>query len=1210
MAFIARTADAAAEKLATVTWPADGKIDFVKHVQPILQTSCVECHSADNKKGRLRLDAKQFAFAGGQSGEVIAKGKSDGSTLVRRVRGEGGEKQMPFKRSPLPEEQIRILKAWIDQGADWPDGVDGVVKEEKHHWSFVKPVRAEPPAVKQGGWVRNPIDAFVLARLEKEGLAPSPEAAKNELIRRLSLDLIGLPPTLAETDAFLADQSPDAYEKLVDRLLASPHYGERWARQWLDAARFADTNGYEKDRPRNVWPYRDWVINALNRDLPFDRFAIEQIAGDMMPNATPEQIIATGFHRNTLLNEEGGIDVEEFRFKALVDRIETTSKTWLGLTFQCAQCHNHKYDPVTQKEYYRLFAMLNNADEPEFQLPDAAIAAKRAEIAAQAERLEANLANEFPAEPQEVKWTALQPEKLKAASGATLTASGDGAVLASGASAPTDAYKFQVHGDFAGVTALRVETLTDPSLPKNGPGRAPNGNFFLSELKVTASAAGEKKGRPVAISVALADVAQKDCAATLAIDGNPGTGWAIDDGSGALNQNRTATFQLAQPIGAGVKTLSFTIDQNLPAHALGKFRVSAGRPMLSSDGSEALVAKRSRLHKQLAEWEKQAAAKAGRWTVVRPGKMTSRGHATMTTQPDGSVLVTGDWPNNDVYTLELSTELSGVTGIKLEVLPDESLPENGPGRAPLHATGDFMLSEFEVSAAPANGELQPVKPSKASHSFASQNRSAEAALDGRADTGWSIGPRTGEPHQAVYALPAGVGGAGGTKLLVTLTQQYIHQTTIGRFRISVTTDAQPAAASELPPEAEAILATTAPADRTAEQQKRIEKEFLRFTPELALHRQKIAELRKSMPQFQRTLAMRERDPKNARVTHLYHRGEFLQPRDAMTPGVPGILHPLPSGTPANRLGLAKWLVDENNPLVGRVVMNRAWASFFGRGIVNTVEDFGMMGEPPSHPELLDWLATEFIRQRWSMKAMHRLLVTSATYRQDGRVTPALLQRDSGNVLLARGPRNRVEAEMVRDLALSVSGLLDQRVGGPSVYPPQPAGVSEQSYDVTPWPTSTGGDRWRRGLYTYLKRTSPHPTMLTFDAPPGDTSCVRRVKSNTPLQALTLLNDTVFVEASQALARRILKDSPARDPASRLRFVFRLCTGREPLGDELAELTAFLDTQLARFKDGSANAGAVAASEALPMPKDANATELAAWTVLARALLNLDETITK
>jgi hypothetical protein len=1201
-------------KTASVTFPADGKIDFVRDVQPILRTSCVECHNAEQRKGRLRLDAKSMLARGGQSGQVVTPGKSADSTLIKRVTGAGGEKQMPFKRPPLPEEQIKILKAWIDQGAKWPDGIDGEVKPDKQHWAFVKPVRPSEPAVKTAGWARNPIDSFVLARLEKEGLKPSPEADRATLIRRVTLDLTGLPPTLAEIDAFLNDASSDAYDKVVDRLLASPHYGERWARQWLDLARYADTNGYEKDRPRNIYPYRDWVISALNRDLPFNEFTIEQIAGDMLPNATPDQIIATGFHRNTLWSEEGGVDLAEFRFKALVDRMETTAKGWLGLTLQCAQCHNHKYDPITQKEYYGLFAMLNNADEPEYKIPDAKIAAKREEVEAQIAKLESKLGDEFPLEDVATKWAVLKPLKLKAASGAALSASEDGTVVASGTPGASDKYTFQVDGELAGATSIRLEALTDPSLPKSGPGRAPNGNFVLSELKVGV-VQPKGKPKPVALTSPKADFSQPNYDIAAAIDGNPGTGWAIDDGSGSLNKNRTATFQLAAPLAAGTKKLSITIEQNEGNHALGKFRISAGRPekAATASGEDVATRRKARLEKKFAEWQETMAAKSGKWTVLRPTHMESEGHATMATRDDGSVLVTGDWPNQDVYTVDLATPTTGVTAIKLEVLPDESLPENGPGRAPLFMPGDFLLGEFELNAGPksATGELPAVKPSRASQDFASPGRSAALALDGRIDTGWSIGPRTGEAHQAVFVLPKPLGDVTGTRMQIKLVSKYVHQTTIGRFRISVTTDPKPADASELPPEVEQIFATTKSESRTPEQVAQLKHCFLEQTPELAGPRQKIAELRKSEPQYQRTLVMRERSPENARVTHLHHRGEFLQEREVVQPAVLPILHPLPPGAPANRLGLAMWLVDENNPLVGRVVMNRAWAAFFGRGIVNTVEDFGLMGEPPSHPKLLDWLATEFIRQKWSMKAMHRLIVTSATYRQDGRVTPELLQRDPLNILLARGPRNRVEAEMVRDVALSVSGLLADKIGGPSVFPPQPDGVSEQSYGAVAWVTSKGPDRWRRGLYTYLKRTSPYPAMLTFDAPNAETSCVRRVKSNTPLQALTMLNDQVFVEAAQALARRVLKESPSSDDAARVKLMFRLCTGREATADEVAEIAKFHASQASGFKDKPATgAEAVAVSEALPLPKDASAKDLAAWTVVARAMLNLDETITK
>jgi hypothetical protein len=996
---------------------AQEKVDFAKDVQPIFQKNCYECHGEKKPKGKLRLDSKALALKGGTSGTAIVPGKAKESYLIKRLRGEGGEDRMPLDHDPLPAAQVKLIEGWIDQGAAWPDSASVSTAKIEAHWSYVKPVRPALPMVKNGGWARNAIDAFVLARLEKEGLAPSAEADRLTLIRRVYLDLIGLPPSPGEVDAFVKNPSPNAYETVVDRLLANPHYGEKWARHWLDLARYADTNGYEKDRPRNIWPWRDWVIKALNDDMPFDRFTIEQIAGDMLSNATPEQKIATGFHRNTMTNEEGGIDIEEFRFKAVVDRVQTTATTWLGQTLQCAQCHNHKYDPFSQKEYYSFFALLNNADEPEMEVADAGIARRCAEIEKQIAALEAE----------------------------------------------------------------RAEKLPD----------------------------------------------------------------------------------------AGAK---------------------------------------------LAKWEEEASARAKHWVKVRPAKLVSKNHATMEVLVDDSVLVSGDKPNNDRYDVELRGDFAGVTALRLEVLPDASCPENGPGRAPLFSPGDFLLSEVDLWGS------ERIKFSGASHSYAEKGRSAAACLDGKLDTGWSIKGRTGEAHWAVFNLAAPLSRepAGASTLKLGLEQQYIHQMTIGRFRVAVTRDADAKALADLPPEVEAALAT--PADgRTEGQRRTLENHFLSTAPELGEVNKKIAELRRAMPKFVSTMVFEERRPQFARVTRLHHRGEFLDEREEVAPGVPAVLHPLGDGKRgpqagrlngrADRLGLAKWLVDEDNPLVGRVVMNRQWAVLFGRGIVPTVGDFGVQGEKPSHPELLDWLATEFVNKHWSMKAMHRLMVTSATYRQSSRVTPELLGRDPQNILLARGPRFRVDAETVRDLALAAAGLLSDKIGGPSVFPPQPAGVSELSYGATPWPTSKGAERFRRGLYTYLKRTSLYPGLTTFDAPTTETTCPMRTRSDTPLQALQVLNDKVFVEAAQGLARRVLAEGPA-DVAGRIELAFRLCASRAPAADEAAAVRRFYDGQLARFKEGSLKAAAVAVSEALAKPVNSDLNELAAWTTVARALLNLDETITK
>ncbi len=979
-------------------------VDYNRDIRPILANNCFACHGPDEgeRQAGLRLDLLEAATQPAESGKrAIVPGQPDGSELLARIDAADEAERMPPVESnkKLTAEQKTLLRRWIADGA-----------RVETHWSLVPPLRPAIPAVKgtvnNPAWPDNPIDAFVLARLERESsnsgtlLEPAPPADRLTLARRVYLDLIGLLPTPEEADQFAADTRPDAYEHLVDRLLASPHYGERWARIWLDLARYSDTNGYEKDRPRSMWPYRDWVVRALNADMPFDRFTVEQIAGDLVPGADVDTRTATGFHRNTMVNEEGGIDVEEFRFQSMVDRVGTTGAVWLGLTVGCAQCHNHKFDPITQREYYQLFAMLNNADEPEMEVP--------------------------------------QPD----------------------------------------VTCARA-----------------------------------------AIERRIADLQEQ---------------------------------------------------------ARGQFDES-----------------------KFAAWCETVGSSAQHWTFVTPSSAVSTGHATMTVLADQSVLASGDKPNQDTYVVELVADLPRVSAIRLEVLPHESLPQHGPGRAPLFSEGDFLLGEFSLAALTAGTE-QPaaIALADASHSHAAEKTSAALAIDGDLDTGWSIKGRTGQPHQAVFRLAQPLDNSAGVQLRVTLQQRYIHQMTIGRFRLAVSGDSG-LKAVDLPAEVEAILALV-PSDRTAEQLAALKAYYLSIAPELAELNQQIVKLRSELPSQPTTLVMCEREPKHARVTRLAHRGEFLSPRDPITGAVPSVLHPLPAG-PANRLALARWLVDRRNPLVARVTMNRHWQQFFGRGLVRTTEDFGVRGEAPSHPALLDFLACEFMDRGWSFKQMHRLIATSATYRQSSAVTPLARGHDPDNILLARGPRLRVDAEMVRDLALGASGLLCERLGGASVYPPQPAGVTELAYGGGGgWPTSQGADRFRRGLYTYSKRTSPYAAFSTFDAPSGETCMVRRERSNTPLQALTLLNDGAFVETSQALARRAMLDGG--DTNQRARLLFRLCLTREPTDDELHELTAFFESQRSRLATDSASAAAIAGGEP--------AVDLAAWTLVARAITNLDEFISK
>jgi hypothetical protein len=1153
-------------------------VDFTRDVRPILSRHCFKCHGFDDKarKAHLRLDVREGAIK-----KAIVPGKPDDSELIRRINATDADEVMPppATKNPLTDAEKQTLKRWVAAGAEY-----------KAHWAFVAPKQAQLPKVKQADWPRNPVDYFVLARLEAEGLRPSPRADRYTLVRRLYLDLIGLPPTPEEADAFVKDDSPGAYEKLVDRLLASPHYGERWARRWLDLARYADTNGYEKDRPRSVWPYRDWVIRALNDDRPFDQFTVEQIAGDMLPGATVEQRVATGFHRNTMLNEEGGIDPLEFRFHAMTDRVNTTGTVWLGLTVGCCQCHTHKYDPIPHREYYAMMALLNNADEPEMDVPSPDLAARRAEIEKQIAAIEADLGNRFPA-GGDIRWHATKPASAVSTGGATMKIDESG-VLVSGKAPERDTYTVAIDSDLTDVAALRLEALTDPSLPSTGPGRTPHGNFVLNEVRVSAAPKGApEKSQPVKFVRAEADAAQDGFPAAHAIDGDPKTGWAIHVG-GKWNVNRTLTLTLDKPAGfKGGTRWTITLDQQHgQRHTLGRFRLSLGQR--EDDKRPAEVRRRDNLRRKFEEWLAAESARAVRWQVVAPTEAKAN-VPLLTVQKDGSVLASGDMSKRDVYDLAFRGDFKGVTALRLEVLPDDSLPKHGPGRVYYEGGfGDFFLSEFTLGAGG-----KPVKLARASQSFGT---SAAAAIDGRPLTGWSINGGQGRAHQAVFTLASPLDSVNALSLRLLFERYYASG--LGRFRVSVTTDPRPVEAHAIPAEVEELLLLPA-ARRTAEQRERLLRYYLSVAPELAGERAAIHKLREQMPAYPTTLVMKERPANNPRPTFRHNRGEFLQPQERVEPDVLSALPPLPPGQPHNRLTFARWLVDPGKPLVGRVTMNRQWAAFFGRGIVRTAEDFGFTGDPPTHPELLDWLAVEFVRRGWSLKAMHRLIVTSATYQQSARVTPDLLARDPDNKLLSRGPRVRLEAELLRDAALTASGLLTEKLGGPSVFPPQPASVTaEGAYGALGWKVSEGMDRYRRGLYTFSKRTAPFAMFTTFDAPSGEACVARREPSNTPLQALTLLNDAALIECAQALGRSLAaRDGSAEEHAA---WLFRRCLTRPPTGDERAALAKFYRAQKARFERKELDAAKVAG------PGEGDANERAAWTATARAVLNLDEFVTK
>jgi hypothetical protein len=1163
-------------------------VDFSRDVRPILARHCFKCHGPDDKarKAKLRLDVREMAIREGRSGNAaIVPRKPDESELVRRIFASEESEIMPppAAKNPLSERDKQVLRRWIASGAEY-----------KQHWAFTPPRQAPLPQIKQADWPQNAIDYFVLAKLEAAGVRPAPRANRATLVRRLYLDLIGLPPSPEEADAFVNDTSADAYEKLVDRLLASPHYGERWARRWLDLARYADTNGYEKDRVRSIWPYRDWVIQALNDDLPFDRFTIEQIAGDMLPDATPQQRVATGFHRNTMLNEEGGIDPLEFRFHAMTDRVGTTGTTWLGLTVMCAQCHTHKYDPIPQREYYQIMACLNNADEPVMELHKPDIAKRRAEIQARVQALTDDLPNRFPPEG-EFRWSVARPTTVESAGGATAEKLDDGSIRFSGKNPDKDTFTLVVESDAIEVSALRLEVLTDSTLPSTGPGRTPHGNFVLSEITITAAPRDQPNSeQPVKLVRAEADFAQDGFPAAHAIDGNTKTGWAIH-GPGKWNVNRTVKFTLQKPSGfpGGTRWTIKLDQQHGTQHTIGRLRLSLGNRV--EDKRPLEVRRREHLERQFSAWLERESARAVRWTVLRPVEAKSN-MPLLKVLDDDSVLASSDQTKRDVYDLKYRTDLRGITAVRLEVLPHDSLPQRGPGRIYYEGPiGDFFLSELTLKA-----DGQPVKFGRATSTFAAGNNKIANAIDDNFQTGWSINGGQGKAHTAVFNLATPLAGA--KELAVQMLFEQYYSAGLGRFRISVTNDSKPIEASELPSDVEDLMLVSAE-KRTGEQRDRLLRHYLSIAPELAAEREAIRKLQSQVPAYPTTLVMAERPALETRPTHSHERGEFLKAGERVEPDVLSILPGLPKEAPRNRLTFAGWLVSPDNPLVGRVTMNRQWAAFFGRGIVRTTEDFGFQGELPTHPELLDWLAVEFVKRGWSLKRMHRLMVTSATYQQSSQTTPGSLEKDPQNRLLARGPRQRLEAELVRDAVLKLSGLFSPKIGGPSVFPPQPPGISsEGTYGALPWTVSPGADRYRRGLYTFSKRTAPFAMFTTFDAPSGEACVARREVSNTPLQALTLLNDSAFVEAAQALGGSAAKRNGTTE--TRAAELFRRCLVRQPSDQELKMLTDFYQAQKRRFESKEVDTSAVAG------PGDGDTQERAAWTAVARVLLNLDECITK
>ena len=1000
---------------------------FAKDIKPLLEQHCIKCHGAKKRESGLRLDLKADALGGGDSGAAIVPGDAKGSLLIKYITGEDPERIMPPEGDRLTKTQVASFRNWIDAGAEWPDGITvGVTQQVAEHWAYKSLDRPKEPTLKQGAdWVRNPIDAFVLAKLIKHGIQPSAKADRVTLIRRLSLDLLGFPPTPHEVDAFVNNKSATAYEDLVDSLLRSPHFGERWGRHWLDKARYADSDGYEKDRPRpDAWRYRDWVINAVNDDMPFDKFTIEQLAGDMLPNATDMQRLATAFHRQTLTNTEGGTDREQWRVEAVFDRVETIGTVWLGLTVGCARCHSHKYDKISHREYYQLFAFLNNGDE--------------------------------------------------------------------------------------------------------------------SNTNVAKSAAELKK------------------------------------------------YQAAK----------------------------AKHDALVAPLQKQVNAVRGQLAKKLPAWEKDMQAKLAmlskdeiKYHKLEMTRVSAASGAKLTAQKDGSYLVGGKNAETDKYTFEASTTLDNITGFRLEALADKSLPKGGPGRS---KNGNFVLNQFQVTVSPtADGDLvkTPVKFGSASADHNQKGWDVKGAIDDDPKSGWAISPHFNKNHHAVFRTNEPLrSGASKVYLRVTLDQQYGEQHTLGRIRLMAMTGTR---TNDIVPEAIRV-ALKIPADkRDDKQRKQVLDHFIAQDAVAAKIGKQLAELQKKAPTspMMSVRVIGERASAR-RKTRIMRRGDFLSPMGEVQPITLSTLHkikPAKKGTESSRLDFAEWLMSKDNPLTPRVVANQVWSNLFGTGLVTTLNDFGVRGDRPSHPELLDWLGTEYRRLGWSRKAFIKQIVMSATYRQSSYHRPELREVDPRNRLLARQNRVRLQAESIRDVVLASAGLLSRKVGGPSVFPPMPADIAALSYaNNFKWNTSKGEDRFRRGLYTFFKRTAPHPNLTMFDCPDSNTTCVERRTSNTPLQALTVLNNETFVEAARALARQTISGSSApTDDASRIEVAFRACVGRRPSVVETKALASLVSDARKWYVGHEADAKKLAGGV---LPKGITAAEFAAWVTTARIVLNLDEVI--
>lgn len=1140
---------------------APAAVDFNRDVRPILSQNCFFCHGPDENErkggtkesGGLRLDT-----ANGQRQDLggyfaVVPGKPEASDLLRRITTTDTDDVMPPAGSgkKVTPEQVELLRRWIAEGARFSG-----------HWSYERPVRPPLPNVRDGTWPRNPIDRFILARLEQESLSPQPEAERPTLARRVALDLTGLPPTPEEVDAFVHDPAPTAYERFVDAQLAKAAYGEHWARLWLDLARYADSAGYADDPPRTIWPYRDYVIRAFAENIPFDQFTIEQLAGDLLSSPTEEQLKATAFHRNTMTNSEGGTSDEEFRNVAIVDRVNTTFAVWMGTSMACAQCHSHKYDPISQKEYFQLYAFFNNtadADRPDeaplLEFENQEIRERRERIHRELAALEAQIQSAAPnldeaatywsrLFPWRLDWQTPRPKSFESDAGARWELLEDHSIRVAAPGTNTAKETLTVDLPFdteTRLSALRLEALADPTLTSGGSGASRR--FLVRQVRAKILPVPNQAGP--ATRYLRIDLPRK----------------------GSLRIAEVEAFSNGENIarsGAASATSSSIEKDETPANAIDG--ALQGPPFAGT------------LHEDNPWWELDLGSE-------RPVERVVLWFATNTfDRLDGFRVAAFDAARKKVW------EKTANPPPKKEVVFDLIEPR-----------------EIEFANASADSNAQHLDEALVATDTPKSSRYRR-----RSERGWSADMAPGQDHALMIALPRPVTLERGATLRVTVFQQSdTEPASLGRFRLGIASDVRAVEHIDTPPEIRAAAAV-APEQRDARQRDRIREYFTRHVaPAMAAERERLDRLTRERDELKPLTVpvTRELQGKERRTTRIQLRGNFLITTDEVEPGIPAVWPALPESSPRDRLALARWLVSDENPLTARVIANRYWEQVFGHGIVRTTEEFGSQGDLPVNPPLLDWLACELRDHQWNLKRFLRLLVTSAAYRQSSKVTPEALERDPDNRWLSRGPRFRLGAEMIRDQALASAGLLSPRMYGPSVRPPRPSLDLRAAFGGNlDWQTSPGEDRYRRGLYTEWRRTSPYPSMATFDAPSREVCTLRRNRSNTPLQALVTLNDPVYIEAARGLARRMMH--AASLPDQRVQHGYRWVLSRNPTPKEVQEMATLAADVESTFQREPWRAVALADLESRDEAPAEEAVELASWTAVANVLLNLDETLMK